>query len=101
MVSAICYDKWRGQEYVLYVDKCYFVLVLLSACAESLDVSGGWLQDETMVQIQIHPTKHQPITMQHQGPIKLCFQQQRRDDSGGLLAVQPMHVKVGGGCCKS
>lgn len=77
------------------------MLVLLSAGTESLDISGGWLQDETMVQIQIHPTKHQPIAMQHQGPIKLCFRQQQRDDSGGLLAMQPMHVKVGAGWCES
>ena len=72
-------------------------LVFLCACLEPLIVSEGWLQYDTMVQIQIHPTKQQPISMQHKGPISLHFQQQQRDDSGGLLEAQPMRVKVGGG----
>ena len=74
-----------------------YLVSFVCACVEPLSVSEGWLQYETMVQIQIHPTKQQPISMQHKGPIKLSFQQQQQDDSGHLLDVQPMRVKVGGG----
>ena len=84
----------------LCVSRCcngsHLLLFFCLWCTEPLPVSEGWLQYETMVQIQIHPTKHQPISMQRQGPIKLCFQQQQRDSSGSLLDVQPMHVKVWG-----
>ena len=75
---------------------CSFHLLPCGLPVEPLDVSEGWLQCETMVQILIHPTKQQPISMQHKGPIKLCFCLQQREDSGSLLDQQPMHVKVRG-----
>ena len=79
-----------------------YLVSFVCACVEPLNVSEGWLQYDTMVQIQIHPTKQQPISVQHKGPLKLSFQQQQQDDSGRLLDVQPMRVKVGeGGKCNT